>query len=122
MYDFGCISYEPTKSMHTGKSLSEALISASTNPQYDDRLFIELHFHRWNFQAQIWGKHVVYRNCFRPSEQFLYTTCSGKRRASKKDLPVLPEIEKECIISVSSTSTTVVILSKVYSYLIMHCP
>ena len=26
----------------TVKSLSEALISASTNPQYDDRLFIEL--------------------------------------------------------------------------------
>ena len=25
----------------TGKSLSEALIFASTNPQYDDRLFIE---------------------------------------------------------------------------------
>ena len=25
---------------HTGKSLSEALIFASTNPQYDDRLFI----------------------------------------------------------------------------------
>ena len=28
--------------IHTGKSLSEALIFASTNPQYDDRLFIEL--------------------------------------------------------------------------------
>ena len=27
----------------TGKSLSEALIFASTNPQYDYRLFIELH-------------------------------------------------------------------------------
>ena len=27
----------------TGKSLSEALISASTNSQYDNRLFIELH-------------------------------------------------------------------------------
>ena len=27
----------------TGKSLSEALIFASTNPQYDNRLFIELH-------------------------------------------------------------------------------
>ena len=27
---------------YTGKSLSEALISASTNPQYDHRLFIEL--------------------------------------------------------------------------------
>ena len=26
----------------TGKSLSEALILGSTNPQYDDRLFIEL--------------------------------------------------------------------------------
>ena len=29
----------------TGKSLSEALIFASTNPQYDDRLFIELQVH-----------------------------------------------------------------------------
>ena len=28
--------------MYTGKSLSEALIFASTNPQYDDRLFTEL--------------------------------------------------------------------------------
>ena len=27
----------------TGKSLSEALIFVSTNPQHDDRLFIELH-------------------------------------------------------------------------------
>ena len=27
---------------NTGKSLSEALIFASTDPQYDDRLFIEL--------------------------------------------------------------------------------
>ena len=29
----------------TGKSLSEAFILTSTNPQYDDRLFIELQFH-----------------------------------------------------------------------------
>ena len=28
--------------MSTDKSFSEALIFASTNPQYDDRLFIEL--------------------------------------------------------------------------------
>ena len=27
----------------TGKFLSEALIFASTNPHYDDRLFIDLH-------------------------------------------------------------------------------
>ena len=29
-------------SCDTGKSLSEALIFATTNPKYDDRLFIEL--------------------------------------------------------------------------------
>ena len=36
------ISCLPMQWLHTGKSLSEALILASTNPQYDDRLFIEL--------------------------------------------------------------------------------
>ena len=41
-------------SEHTGKSLSEALIFASTNPQYDDRLF-----NTWKFQAQTWGENVV---------------------------------------------------------------
>ena len=30
------------KQHRTGKSLSEALIFASTNPKYDDRLFIDL--------------------------------------------------------------------------------
>ena len=30
----------------------------------------------WKFQAQTWGDHVVYRNCFWHSEQFSYTTCS----------------------------------------------
>jgi hypothetical protein len=34
------ISLEPT--CITGKSFSEALILASTNPQYDKRLFMEL--------------------------------------------------------------------------------
>ena len=28
--------------LHTGKSLSEALIFASINPQYDNRLFLEM--------------------------------------------------------------------------------
>ena len=32
----------PRPMVYTGKSLSEALIFAWTNPQYDDRLFIEL--------------------------------------------------------------------------------
>ena len=29
-----------------------------------------------NSKLRTWGKHVAYRNCFRHSEQFLYTTCS----------------------------------------------
>ena len=38
----------------TGKSFSEALILASTNPQYDKRLFIELQVHvsTWKLHAQ----------------------------------------------------------------------
>ena len=39
----------------TGKSLSEALIFASTNPQYDNILFIELQVQYIKFQAQTWG-------------------------------------------------------------------
>ena len=59
----------------TGKSLSEALILASTNPQYDDRLFIEL---RVQYKKTTSTVHVVYANCFLfwHSEQFMYTTCS----------------------------------------------
>ena len=34
--------YESKVKQHTGKLLSEALIFVSANPQYDDRLFIEL--------------------------------------------------------------------------------
>ena len=41
----------------TGKSLSEVLIFVSSNPQYDDRLFIELQVQYLKFQAQTWGEH-----------------------------------------------------------------
>ena len=40
------------KNSHTGKSLSKSLIFASTNPHYDDRLFINYKFNTWKFQAQ----------------------------------------------------------------------
>ena len=43
----------------TGKSLSEALIFASTNPQYDNKLFI---VHE-NCKLRIPAEHVVYTNC-----------------------------------------------------------
>ena len=65
-------------SHHTGKSLSEALFLASTNPQYDNRLFIglQVQYIRENSRLRTWGEHVMYRNCFWHSEQFLYTTSS----------------------------------------------
>ena len=47
------------KNFITCKSLSEALIFASTNPQYDQRLFI---VHE-NCKLIIPAKHVVYTNC-----------------------------------------------------------
>jgi hypothetical protein len=97
----------------TGKSFSEAVILALTNPQYDKRLFIEL---RVQYIKITNSEHVVYINCvlffFLHSEQFMYTSCSelvifmywtcnslnnllsycglvdGRIRASVKDLPV----------------------------------
>ena len=33
-------------------------------------------FKTWKFQAQTWGEHVVYRNYFWHSEQFMYKTYS----------------------------------------------
>ena len=97
----------------TGKSLSEALIFASINPQYDNRLFIDLQL---QYKKNTSSEHVVYKNCFLflfwHSKQFLYTTCSefvffwvrscksmnnllshcglndSRMRASETDLPV----------------------------------
>ena len=54
----------------------EALIFASTNPQYDNRLLIESPVQYMKIPS---SEHVVYTNCFFLfwySEQFMYTTCS----------------------------------------------
>ena len=45
----------------TGKFLSEALILASTKPQYDNRLFIELRVQYMKIPS---SEHIVYTNCF----------------------------------------------------------
>ena len=62
---------------HTGKPLSEALIFASTNPQYDDRLFIDLPL---QYEKNTSSDHVVYKNCFKcqnkNNKQLLHKTCS----------------------------------------------
>ena len=59
----------------TGKSLSEALILGSTNPQYDKGLFIDLPV---QYTKTVSSEHVVYINCFecQNKNQFMYTTCS----------------------------------------------
>ena len=49
-------------------------------------------FNTWKFQAQTWGEHIVYRNCFWHSEQICtqyVLPMFFKRRASDKDLPLL---------------------------------
>ena len=61
----------------TGKSLLEALILASTNPQYDKWLFIDLSGQYMKTKTE----HVVYINCFEcqnknKTKKFTYTTCS----------------------------------------------
>ena len=45
----------------TGKSFSEALIHATTNTQYDKRLFIDLQVQYMKITC---SEHVVYINCF----------------------------------------------------------
>ena len=52
-------SFPAACSFRTGKSLSEALIFASTNPQYDNRLLI---VHE-SCKLRILTEHVVYTNC-----------------------------------------------------------
>ena len=63
--------------MSTGKSLSEAFIVASTNPQYEDILFIELPVQYMKIPS---SEHAVYINCsecpYNNKKQFVCTTCS----------------------------------------------
>ena len=76
----------------TGKSLSEALIFASTNPQYEDRLFIELQLQYMKIHSSNLGRtccvqelYLTFRTIFVHN---MLSPCSAKSRASDKDLPV----------------------------------
>jgi hypothetical protein len=55
--------------------MSEALIFASTKPQYDKRLFIELQVQYMKIES---SENVVIKNCSEceKKNQFVYTTCS----------------------------------------------
>ena len=76
----------------TGKSLSEALIFASTNPQYDDRLFIELQVQYMKIPSSNLGRTCCVQKLFLTfrtiSVHNMFSPCSAKRRASDKDLLV----------------------------------
>ena len=75
----------------TGKSLSEALIFASTKTQYDDILFIELQVQYMKIPSSEHGENCVQKLflTFRTiSVHNMFSPCSAKRRASDKDLPV----------------------------------
>ena len=47
------------KYFSTGESLSEALIFASTNPQYEDRLFIELQVQYMKIPSSEHGENML---------------------------------------------------------------
>ena len=67
----------------TDKSLSEALIFAPINPQYDDRLFIELQVQYMKIPSSNLGRTCCVQILF-----WMLETISAKRRASEKDIPV----------------------------------
>jgi hypothetical protein len=76
----------------TGKSLSEALIFALTNPQYDERLFITLQEQYMKIPSSNLGRTCYVQKLFLTFKtifvQNMFSPCSAKRRASDKDLPV----------------------------------
>ena len=87
-----------TNYIGTGKSLSDALIVASTNPQYDDRLFIELQLQYMKIPSSNLGRTCCVQKLFLKFRIIfvhnMFSPCSAKRRASDKDLPVQGSSEK----------------------------
>jgi hypothetical protein len=73
----------------TRKSLSEALIFASTNQQYDDRFFIELQVQYMKIPSSNLGKTCCVQKLFLAFRTFFVHNMFCKKRASDKDLPVL---------------------------------
>jgi hypothetical protein len=86
-----------TTNSSTGKSLSEALIFASTNPQYDDRLFIELKVQYMKIPSSNLGRTCCVQKLFLTSRTTfvhnMFSPCTAKRRASDKNLPVSTTVQ-----------------------------
>ena len=62
--------------MCTGKFMSEALIFASPNPQYDNTLFIELQVQYMKIPSSNLGRTCCVQKLFLTFRTILYTTCS----------------------------------------------
>ena len=91
----------------TGKSLSEALIFAWTNPQYDGRLFIELQVQYMKILSSNLGRTCFVQKLFLTFRTIfvhnILSPCSAKRRASDKDLPVSTQFLVQCAVTMSKT-------------------
>ena len=76
----------------TCKSLSEALIFASTNPKYDDRLFIELQVQYMKIPSSNLGRTCCVQKLFLTFRTFfvhnMFSPMFCKKRTSDKDLSV----------------------------------
>ena len=94
--------------------MSEALIFASTNPQYDNKLFIiELQVQCMKIPSSNLGRtcclqkwFLKFRTIF---EHNMFSPCSAKRRDSDKDLPVPNVICKCSLIKTYTTEDSLLI-------------
>ena len=68
--------------------MSEALIFVSSNPQYDDRLFIELQVQYMKIPSSNLGRTFCLQKLFLTFRTIFVNNMFCKRRASDKDLPV----------------------------------
>jgi hypothetical protein len=64
--------------MDTGKSFSEALILASTNPQYENRLFLQLQVQYMKIASSELANNMLCTEVVKckNKNKFVYTTCS----------------------------------------------
>jgi hypothetical protein len=76
--------------------LSEALIFASTNPKYDNRLLIELQVQYMKIPSSNLGRTCCVQKLFLTFRTIfvhnMFSPSSAKRRASDKDFPVAQKI------------------------------
>ena len=77
--------------------MSEVLIFAPTNPQYDSRLFIELQVQYMKIPNSNLGRTCCVQKLFLTFRTIfvhnMFSPCSAKRRVSDKDLPVPPALK-----------------------------